>query len=119
MPCVVVLVALVLGRIMLPMVLKRYEAEEMTPHSSPTSGGGGGGGSGGWSPGQPKKSDRKVIVPHRLDVSNFMAPSGGTKVSSTGSLLLLYVVSRGAGGRIYLLLALVVQPLAAHLPKLR
>ena len=67
----------VLGRIMLPMVLKRYETEEVTPNASPSSGGGGGG----WSPGQAKKSDRKVIVPHRLDVSNFMAPSAGAKVS--------------------------------------
>lgn len=61
---------------MLPMVLKRYEAE-MTPRSSegatpspkPTATGVGGGGT--------KKLQRKVVVPHRLDCSKFMVPMGG------------------------------------------
>lgn len=46
------------------MVLKRYEAE--APAAS--------------SPGATKKSKRKVIVPHRLDCSKFMAPAGGGTV---------------------------------------
>lgn len=61
------------------MVLKRYEADR-PPRSSegatssprPTNTGVGGGGT--------KKSQRKVVVPHRLDCSKFMVPMGG-KVS--------------------------------------
>ena len=56
---------------MLPMVLKRYEAEAPSPRTA--TGAGAGGVAGG---GAAKKSRRKVIVPHRLDCSRFMAPTG-------------------------------------------
>eukprot|EP00752_Nemacystus_decipiens_P009870 g8806.t2 len=59
--------------IMLPMVLKRYEAPDpaATPATSSTASS--------VSATAAKKSRRKVVVPHRLDVSNFMAPSAGAK----------------------------------------
>eukprot|EP00903_Cladosiphon_okamuranus_P020452 g18772.t1 len=59
--------------IMLPMVLKRYEAPnpETSPATSSTALSA--------TAMVARKSRRKVVVPHRLDVSNFMAPSAGAK----------------------------------------
>lgn len=55
---------------MLPMVLKRYEAE--------------GPGTGAAAPGRTKKTKKEVVVPLRLDCSKFMTPAGGGKVRPRG-----------------------------------
>ncbi|CAM9177600.1 unnamed protein product [Ectocarpus sp. 8 AP-2014] len=62
--------------IMLPMVLKRYEQPVAPPPAAGASSRASGAGA---AVPEATKSRRRVIVPHRLDVSNFMAPSAGAK----------------------------------------